>query len=384
MLIGHFAVDVLNSQTGVLLAALSVPLALSNAQVALVATLFGLAGSLAQPLFGWLTDRYPGRWAAAGGTLLMAVMFALFLSTPGWLTFVFLIGAALCSAAFHPAGAEIGARGGGLAAASATAASGFFLFGQIGLSAGPALSGYLLEHFGWVALFGPVVGVAAVGGLAFGMLPRPAGVARHAQPVASRAILWVPLVLAVVIGGLRVWSQTAIANLGPKYLQDLGLTSSVYGAVIGTFMVGIALGGVFGGWLGERIGHRTMTASMLALSAPLLYVLPTLTGWPLFVVALLAGITNGGPHSALVVIAQRAMPGRGSLASGIALGLMFGLSSLGVWVSGVIGDQVGLGPALQGNALLDLTGAVLALGLPRLAGLRAETVSRLGEDLGGS
>lgn len=384
VLVGHFAVDVLNSQTGVLLAALSVPLALNNSQVALVATLYGLAGSLAQPVFGWLTDRYPGRWAAAGGILVMAAMFGLFLSTPGWPAFVFLIGAALCSAAFHPAGAEAGARGGGLGMATATAASGFFLFGQIGLSIGPIVSGYLLEQFGWTSLYGPVVAVTFVGVLAFWMLPRAGSIQRPRLVVQPGPIIWQPLLLAIMIGGLRVWSQSAIANLGPKYLQDLGLTSSVYAAVIGMFLVGIAIGGVFGGWLGERIGHRAMAAGMLAVSAPLLYVLPTLTGLPLFGVALLAGIANGGPHSALVVIAQRAMPERGNLASGLALGLMFGLSSLGVWLSGLLSDQYGLGLALQGNALLDLTGALLALGLPGMAGVPAGVASRLGEDLGGS
>ncbi len=367
VLLGHFAVDLLNSQTGVLLATLSGPLALSNADIGLTATLFGLSGAAAQPLFGWLSDRRPGRWAAAGGVVAMAAMFALFLGTPGRFALVFLILASICSAAFHPAGADLGARGGGNGPALAGLASWFFLFGQVGLSIGPAISGYLIDHWGWTALYGPVVIVAIVGVAAFAMIPsRRAHAAHHvAQPVSQPGpIAWPMLVLSVVIGGLRVWAQTTIGNLGPKYFHDLGLTPSTYGAIVGVFMLGIALGGVVGGWLADRIGGRAMTAITLALSAPALFWLPIAPQPWIYVVALLAGILNGGPHSLLVVSAQRAMPGRGSLASGLALGSMFAISSAGVWLSGLLGDRIGLGPVVQASAGLDLAAALLALALP--------------------
>lgn len=61
---GHFAVDVLNSVVPVLLAALAVPLALSNAQIGLALTIQIFAGALSQPLFGWLADRFSARPAA--------------------------------------------------------------------------------------------------------------------------------------------------------------------------------------------------------------------------------------------------------------------------------------------------------------------------------
>src|SRR3989337_2411031 len=69
--LSHFAVDVFNGQTGILLAVLSLPLGLTNATIGLIATIYAVVGSLSQPLFGWLTDRHGGRWAAAGGVGLM-------------------------------------------------------------------------------------------------------------------------------------------------------------------------------------------------------------------------------------------------------------------------------------------------------------------------
>ncbi len=369
VLLGHFAVDLLNSQTGVLLATLSGPLALSNADIGLTATAFGLAGAAAQPFFGWLSDRRPGRWAAAGAVVLMAAMFALFLGAPGRFALGFLILASICSAAFHPAAADLGARGGGSGPALAGLASWFFLFGQVGLSIGPALSGYLIDHWGWTALFGPVVFVAAIGLAGLWMIPssRAAVTAKAAATtpvVKAGPIAWSALVLAILIGGLRIWAQSSIGTLGPKYFHDLGLTPSVYGAIVGAFMLGIALGGVLGGWLADRVGGRAMTAAMLTLSAPALFWLPDANGPAVFVLALLAGILNGGPHSLLVVMAQRAMPGRGSLASGLALGSMFAISSTGVWLSGLLGDSLGLATVLRGAAGLDVAAALLALALP--------------------
>ena len=367
VLLGHFAVDLLNSQVGVLLATLSGPLALSNADIGLTATIFGLSGAATQPLFGWLSDRRPGRWAAAGAVLAMAGVFALFLGVPGRWALGFLILASICSAAFHPAAADLGARGGGTGPALAGQASWFFLFGQVGLSLGPAVSGYLIDHVGWTALYGPVVFVALIGAAGLWMIPsskravtvKAANVTAPAQPIA-----WSALLLAIVIGGLRIWAQSSIGTLGPKYFHDLGLAPSIYGAIVGTFMFGIALGGVMGGWLADRLGGRAMTAATLALSAPALFWLPDATGPMVYVLALLAGIFNGGPHSLLVVMAQRAMPGRGSLASGLALGSMFAISSAGVWLSGYLGDSVGLATVLRGAAGLDVAAAVLALALP--------------------
>ena len=58
---GHFVVDVLNSIVPVLLAVLATSMRLTNAQIGLALTLFTFSGSLSQPRFGWLADRFRGR-----------------------------------------------------------------------------------------------------------------------------------------------------------------------------------------------------------------------------------------------------------------------------------------------------------------------------------
>ena len=58
-----------------------------------------------------------------GAVVVMAVAFALFLGVPGRAALAFLVVASICSAAFHPAGADLGARGGGRGPARASQAA---------------------------------------------------------------------------------------------------------------------------------------------------------------------------------------------------------------------------------------------------------------------
>ena len=71
--LGHLAVDLLNGSRSVLLAYLSGPLGLTNANIALISTLYVWVASMSQPFFGWLTDRFGPRWLATGGLLWFGV-----------------------------------------------------------------------------------------------------------------------------------------------------------------------------------------------------------------------------------------------------------------------------------------------------------------------
>src|SRR5688572_98919 len=82
--LSHFIVDVLNGQSSSLLAVLSVRLALSKASIGLIVRVYALTGSVGQLIFGWLSDRWGARWAAAGGVLWMAFFFSLVAVTPGY------------------------------------------------------------------------------------------------------------------------------------------------------------------------------------------------------------------------------------------------------------------------------------------------------------
>src|SRR3954467_10790214 len=83
---GHFVIDVLNSIVPVLLAVLATSMSLTNTQIGLALTLFTFGGSLSQPVFGWLADRFRGRTTLLAGVRAawMAVGLLGITAPPSW------------------------------------------------------------------------------------------------------------------------------------------------------------------------------------------------------------------------------------------------------------------------------------------------------------
>jgi MFS transporter, FSR family, fosmidomycin resistance protein len=374
--LGHFGVDLLNSQVTLLLAVLSGPLHLSNADIGLVATLYALLSSGLQPFFGWLVDRLGGRWSAAGGVLWMAALFSLMAVGPSRWSLVCLLLCPIGSAAFHPPGAmkvtELGELH--LAGQAATAASVFFLFGQGGSSLGPLSGGFLLEHAGRPGLLLFSALVLPAGWLLFQHFNRLTIVRRVAHSPIGRAASFVSgrqvFIVALSLATMRSWAQVTTMTFLPKFLQDQGMTPTAYGVILAFFMLGIAAGGVAGGLMANWWGEKFTVTLSLSASIVSFYLLPLMREPWLYLVVIVAGVLNGMPHSILLTIAQRAMPGRVGLASGLILGLMFSLGALGAYVGGLAADVIGLVGVLQLSSGVCMLAALVSLILrsPRLKG----------------
>ena len=144
---GHMAIDILNASIAMILAVLAVPFNISNAQIGLGSMAYALMGSLSQPFFGVLADRFGGRWLGAIGLLWTAVFYYAATFSQNYFTLIALMTvASLGSGAFHPQGAMNAGAAGGHKATTGTSV--FFLLGQMGLAIGPMVAGVLLEEIG--------------------------------------------------------------------------------------------------------------------------------------------------------------------------------------------------------------------------------------------
>ncbi len=365
----HLGVDLINSQNTVLLAFLSIPLGLSNSLIGLVSTLYRLMGSVAQPVFGGLADRYGSRWVVGGGVAWLVGFFSAAMLTHGTLSLVLLVVASGGSAAFHPAGVMEATLSGQAAGVSleTTATSFFFLFGQTGLSAGPAIGGLLLDHWGppgllLILLFTLPAGAYATIYVSGVRLPaRPKGEA-YGNKIGLPAT-WI-LVSFGALAVIRMWVQFNFAVYLPKYYADLGYDPTIYGLIAGLFMAGVAVANVTGGWLGDRHRRWPLVVGSLVLSVIPIGLFPWYgpTAWT-FVLTPLAGALIGMSHSLVIVHAQKLMPSRMGTASGLALGLTFASGSLGALVSGVQADHFGFTAMFLTTAGLALLGGVLGLSM---------------------
>jgi FSR family fosmidomycin resistance protein-like MFS transporter len=368
---GHFAVDFLNGQRAVLVALLSGPLALSNAVVGLIGTLYTLLGSLSQPLFGWLADRFGARWVAAGGLVWMMGFFCLAIVAPGYSSLVLLLIMALGSGAFHPAGAmEATVRGRLNGMQYETTAAGlFFLFGQAGYSLGPALGGVILERWGipgLLLLLVPVAPIGAVVGLYLG--PMESRALQNETPHAlarrgSRA--WLSFIAFAFLVAFRSWAQSNMFTFLPKYYADRLLPPDYYGLLTSLYALGIAVGGVAGGWLADRLSKRWVIFWSLAVSALPLFFFPSLalTPWA-YALVIAAGALSGASYTITVILGQHLIPRGVGAASGLVLGFTFASGALGSYLSGFQADWAGFAPMFRTTAVLSLASAVMALLLP--------------------
>jgi FSR family fosmidomycin resistance protein-like MFS transporter len=378
----HFIVDLINSQRAILLTYLSVPLGLSNAALGFFNTMYVVAGSIIQPVFGYLTDRLGPRWMAMGGALWLGGFFSLALVIPGQAALWLLIVASMGSAAFHPAGVMQATLRGQthFSGREATSAAFFFVFGQTGFFIGPMVGGPLLDRFGPMGLLF-VVSMVVPTGLNVGyrlrrapMVAPAVGAARTvADPTGpglelagSQAKRWLPLLAFALVAAFQAWAQQNMMTFVPKYIHDLGQSPSVYGVMAALFMGGSALGNGFGGGLADRFGKRRVATLALSLSSVPLFLVGSVgwSGWLLLFIPL-GGALTGAVQSIIVVLAQRFLPKGMALASGLILGFMFSAGALGTMLSGFLADRWGMATIFHINALIVLAAAGLALTLAK-------------------
>jgi FSR family fosmidomycin resistance protein-like MFS transporter len=367
--LGHMATDILNSLGPVLLAVLAVPLALTNARIGLALTLYTFAGSLSQPLFGWLADLAGRRSAALAGVgmLWMVVCYAAMALAGSWALMLplFLL-ASLGSGLFHPIGTASAAAAARERAGSATAM--FFFFGQAGLALGPVLGGLLFARSGALGML-PLCLIALPPAvlLLFTQAQPTVTPAAASEPGRRAEVALLAVVAFVVLVAVRSSIQAVFQGFLPKLFEDRGWSPVVYGALSGSFMLAAAVGNVLTGALADRHGMRLSTVVPLLLSVPCGLLCLWAPSVPAaFVGAALAGLTVGGQHSVLVVHAQKLLPARQGFASGLILGFTFAAGGIGTWLAGIAGDPqaFGLLATMQIVTALALPCALLALTLP--------------------
>ena len=298
------------------------PFNISNAQIGLGSMAYALMGSLSQPFFGVLADRFGGRWLGAIGLLWTAVFYYAATFSQNYFTLIALMTvASLGSGAFHPQGAMNAGAAGGHKATTGTSV--FFLLGQMGLAIGPMVAGVLLEEI-WMD--GPrymaVATLPFVVWMAYGLrkpLVRVQDEPAQARPVEQRPRSpidadpalqsnrrWPALVAFAVLVALRASVHQIFYGLLPKYFSDLGFSPREFGFMVGVPSVAIALGSMTGGILGDRYEQPKIVLWSLLAATPFSWLmLDIVEGWLFFPLAFAAGFLVGIPHSILVVMAQR-------------------------------------------------------------------------------
>jgi FSR family fosmidomycin resistance protein-like MFS transporter len=373
LMLGHFTNDLFGGVLTLLLPVMKTRFNLDNAAIGLVALAYASTASLSQPFFGHLSDRHSRTWFVPATVLWGGTLAATWGFAPSYGVLLLLAGlAGLGSGAFHPLGASQASAvtdDHGRNAAMSIYAVG----GTSGYALGPLVAVLLLALFGvrgTVALLVPAVVVA---GLLSRQMTRaaaertPRSTSDSRRTAGSEPMPWSVLGRIIAVVMLRSWVFLAVLQFVPIWYDDMGYSAAFYGPLATTLLLAGAVGTLAGGVLADRVGQRRVMLGSVLLAIPPLLVFAGFPGWWAFAVGAVLGLIADSSLGVSLVAAQRLLPGRTGIASGVILGLGFVTGGIGVPVTGRVADAVGLPIALMSLSALLAVAALLVVSIPASA-----------------
>ncbi|WP_330304397.1 MULTISPECIES: MFS transporter [unclassified Streptomyces] len=364
--VGHACVDIYQGAVASLVPFFVAERAYSYAAVSGIVLAASVLSSVAQPVFGVLTDRWAMPWILPVSTVLGGLGIALSgLSGSYALTLLFVAVSGVGVAAYHPESARV-AR---LVSEGSHSAMGWFsVGGSLGFAAAPLM----------------VTAVVATGGLRLSpllVLPALAGSVlclpvlcalqkKTASEGSGRTVAvgvddkasFMKLSLAVVFRSIVFVGLSTFVSLYAR--QRVGGGTAVGTVALFVLYIGGAVGSVLGGSLANRWDRVTVArwsylltvaavAGTVFIPGPAFYAFVALTSIGLYV-----------PFSLHVTLGQDYLPTRVGTASGVTLGLTVSIGGLASPLIGSIADATSLRTALTPLILMPVLSWLLFRTLP--------------------
>jgi MFS transporter, FSR family, fosmidomycin resistance protein len=369
----HFLNDMMQSLIVSIYPLLKGEFHLSFVQIGTITLTYQACASLLQPLIGIYTDKHPKPYSLSVGmcfTLIGIVTLAYAPSYGSVLVAAALIGAG--SAIFHPESSRIARLASG--GRHGLAQSIFQVGGNVGSAMGPLLAAWLILPQGqtslaWFAI-AAVVAIAVLARVGAWYkrqhIDRPK--APHAdavRPVSAARVRWSIVVLVLLIFSKYFYVASITSYFSFYLIEKFHVSVRTAQLHLFVFLLAMALGTLFGGPLGDRIGRkRVIWFSILGIS-PFALMLPYVDLMWVGILTFVIGLILSSAFSAIVVFAQELMPGNVGAVSGLFFGFAFGIGGIGAAVLGGLADTHGIEFVYRICAYLPLLGIVAAF-LPNI------------------
>jgi MFS transporter, FSR family, fosmidomycin resistance protein len=371
----HFLNDMMQSLIIAIYPLLKGEFHLSFVQIGVITLTYQICASLLQPIIGIYTDKHPKPYSLSIGmsfTLLGIVTLAFAPNYGSVLIAAALVGAG--SSIFHPESSRIARLASG--GRHGLAQSIFQVGGNAGSAMGPLLAAWIIIPLGqpslaWFAIAALLASavLARVGAWykaqhidrASATRTKPAAI----SPVSQRRVA-VSIAVLVLLLFSKYFYVASISSYFSFYLIEK-FHISVRSAQIHlfVFLLAMALGTLFGGPIGDRIGRKRVIWFSILGIAPFSLMLPYVDLVWVGVLTFIIGLILSSAFSAIVVFAQELMPGNVGAVSGLFFGFAFGIGGIGAAVLGGLADSHGIEYVYRICAYLPLLGIVAAF-LPNI------------------
>ncbi|MGW5285056.1 MFS transporter [Streptomyces collinus] len=363
--LGHACVDVYQGAVAALVPYFVAERSYGYAVASGIVLAASLLSSVAQPVFGALTDRRPMPRLLPLSTLLGGAGIALSgLSGSYALTLACVAISGIGVAAYHPESARVARVAG---RGSHRAMGWFSTGGNIGFTLAPLMVTAVMTTGGlrWT----PLLVLPALAGAVL-CLP-VVRVLREGQAAGSRTTVptgsddtasFVRLSLAVVFRSIAFIGLSTFVSLYVR--QRLGGGAPAGTAALTVLYLGGAIGSVLGGSLAARWDRVTVARRSYLITAAAVAGVVWVPGPAVYLFVALTSVGLYVPFSLQVTLGQDYLPSRVGTAGGITLGLTVSIGGLAGPVIGRLADATSLRTALAPLVVMPLLSWLFLRGLP--------------------
>lgn len=370
----HFLNDMIQSLIVAIYPLLKGEFQLNFVQIGVITLTYQVCASVLQPVVGIYTDKHPKPHSLSVGmgfTLTGLLTLSLARNYPSVLVAAALVGAG--SSIFHPESSRIARLASG--GRHGFAQSIFQVGGSAGSAIGPLLAAWIIIPHGqrslaWFAL-AAILAIAVLWNVSSWYqnhhLERSTQRQSEAppSPVSSRRVAWSVIILLVLIFS-KYFYLASISSYYTFYLMEkFHLPMQSAQLYLFLFLFAVALGGLIGGPVGDRVGRKRVIWFSILGVAPFTMALPYVGLWWTGILSFIIGLILASAFSAILVFAQELMPGKIGAVSGLFFGLAFGMGGIGAAVLGAVADRHGIEFVYRLCAFLPLLGVTAAL-LPNI------------------
>jgi len=367
--IGHLVTDIYQGALPVTLPFLKEKLSLSYTLTGVILMMANFTSSVLQPLFGFYSDKKEKPILLPLGILSAGIGYSL-LSMPNnyFLILILVIISGLGIAAYHPEGYKTahfftGER-------SVTGMSIFSVGGNLGFSLGPIISIYLIHHFGFSYLPLMVIISFVCTALIISQkktisIPRLEHIKKVELTEKPSLSAYISLSMITMVVIMRSWTQMGLLSYIPfYYINYMKGDPLIAGRLVFIYLLCGAAGTLIGSPFADRWGHRfflRLTMFLATITLPLIFIPFIQNSVLLYFVLGLQGMLMISTFSVTVVMAQKLLPNKLGMASGLMVGFAIGTGGIGVTLLGLIADSYGVPAALKSICILPLIGFILSL-----------------------
>lgn len=363
---GHFFNDFYCNFLPILLPILIPKLGLSLTLSGALVMVMSLSANVLQPVFGYFMDKYNFNKIMP----LIIPFGAVFICLTNWasnfIVLAVLIGlSGLAVSTFHPMGAGLVSKVAPDGKIS-TCISIFVAGGSFGFALAPILLVYFMQMYSLDYL--PILIIPAI---ILGVLMYSSGlskarfvneqVAKNMHFNLAQILQNKPLMLLNISMGLRAWLFTALVTFLPLWAIEKGCDNTLSGWILTIYLCGSVIGGLIGGALNDKIGYKKVI--LWALIFTLIPTMYFLFAQQIDILMYIALFVGGGlvmaANPGAIVWGQDLLPDNPGMASGMMLGLSFGLGGFGTMLTGSLAESYGLTMALALTAILLVISIVL-------------------------